>query len=54
MAIRARVRIAILLLLAWILHRHLTDPAYSFIFAGINLGIHEMGHEAFSSLGTAL
>lgn len=48
------VRIPILLLLAWILHRHLTDPAYASIFAGINLGIHEMGHAAFSWLGSRI
>ena len=47
-------RIPILLLLAWVLHRHLTDPAYASIFAGINLGIHEMGHAAFSWLGSRI
>ena len=54
MANKTWVRISILLLLAWILHRHLTDPHYTSIFAGINLGIHEMGHAAFSWLGSGI
>ena len=48
------VRIPVLVVLAWILHRHLADPAYASIFAGINLGFHEMGHAAFSWLGSRI
>lgn len=54
MANNTWVRVPILLVLAWILHRHLTDPTYASIFSGINLGIHEMGHAAFSWLGSRI
>ncbi len=46
--------IPILLLLAWILHRHLGDPGFTSIFAGINLGSHEMGHAALIWFGNRM
>jgi hypothetical protein len=48
------IRIPILLVLAWILHRHLGDPGYTSIFGGINLGFHEMGHAAFMWFGNSM
>ena len=48
------VRIPILVVLAWILHRHLTDPTYASIFSGINLAFHEMGHAAFMAFGSRI
>lgn len=48
------IRIPILLVLAWILHSHLDDPAYTSIFGGINLGFHEMGHAAFMWFGNRM
>ena len=47
-------RIIVLVALAWILRRHLTDPAYSSIFAGVNLGFHEMGHAALGWFGNRM
>lgn len=41
-------RAPLLLVLAWILHRHAQDPLHTSIFYGINLGFHEMGHALFS------
>ena len=49
-----RIRVPILLVLAWILHSHLGDPGYTSIFGGINLGFHEMGHAAFMWLGNRM
>jgi hypothetical protein len=38
----------------WILHGYLSDPAYSSIFGGVNLGFHEMGHAAFMWFGSRI
>lgn len=48
------IRIPILLVLAWILHSYLDDPGYTSIFAGINLGFHEMGHATFMWFGNRM
>lgn len=48
------LRIPVLLVLAWMLHRYLTDPAYASIFSGINLAFHEMGHAAFMWFGSRI
>lgn len=48
------IRVPVLVVLAWILHRHLTDPDFVSIFAGINLAIHEMGHAALFWFGNRL
>jgi hypothetical protein len=43
-----------LLLLIWfgyILYRHLSNPMYTSIIGGLNLGIHELGHMLFSFFG---
>lgn len=45
------IRVPVLAALAWIFHRHLTDPDFVSIFAGINLAFHEMGHAAFFWFG---
>jgi hypothetical protein len=43
------VRLPVLAYLAYAFVSHLKDPLYaSFLFGGITLGIHEMGHLAFS------
>ena len=42
----------LLIPLAWIFYRHLADPEYGSIFAGINLAIHEGGHLVFMWLGS--
>lgn len=49
-----RLRIPVLLVLAWMLHRYLTDPTYASIFSGINLAFHEMGHAAFMWFGSRI
>jgi len=36
---------------AFLLMRYLRDPMYTSIFAGINLGVHELGHVIFRPLG---
>lgn len=48
------LRIPVLLVLGWLLHRYLTDPAYMSIFSGINLAFHEMGHAAFMWFGSRI
>ena len=45
------VRLPLLLFFAYILLRHITDPAYASIISWIDLGIHELGHLVFSLLG---
>ncbi|MGE5308267.1 MAG: hypothetical protein ACM3OC_04215 [Deltaproteobacteria bacterium] len=45
------VRLPLLLFFAYILLRHLADPAYASIIAPLDLGIHELGHLVFSLLG---
>ena len=47
-------RAPLLVGLAWLLHRHLGDPAYTSIFGGMNLGFHEMGHAAFMGIGNRI
>jgi hypothetical protein len=47
-------RAPLLVVLAWILKGYLDDPAASSIFSGINLGLHEMGHAAFSWFGNRM
>jgi hypothetical protein len=49
-----QVRVPLLLFMAWIGYKQLTDAHYSSLFAAINLGIHEAGHLLFSSLGEFL
>lgn len=44
-------RLPLLLWLGNILRRHLRDPEYASLFAGLNLGIHELGHYVFAPLG---
>lgn len=48
------VRLPLLLWLGWIFVRHLQDPEYGSLFAGLNLGIHELGHFLFSPFGEFL
>jgi hypothetical protein len=45
------VRLPLLAWLAWVFARHLGDADYASIFAGLNLGIHELGHFVFAPLG---
>lgn len=45
------VRLPLLAFMIWIFVRHLTDPGYDSIIAGLNLGIHELGHFVFSPFG---
>lgn len=44
----------LLVVLAWILAGYLGDPLHSSIFDGLSLAFHEMGHVAFSWLGSDL
>jgi len=48
------VRAPLVAVLAWILHRYLSDPTYTSIFRGLNLGFHEMGHAFFSAFGNRM
>jgi hypothetical protein len=48
------VRAPLLGILAWILAGYLEDPLHSSIFDGVTLAFHEMGHIAFSWLGSDL
>ncbi|MCA9002793.1 MAG: hypothetical protein KDB61_12775, partial [Planctomycetes bacterium] len=50
----AVARIPVLLVLAYWGLRHMLDPEYTTLFAGINLGIHEAGHEVFRGAGEFL
>lgn len=45
------VRLPLLLWVAWIFARHLADAGYASLIAGLNLGIHELGHFVFSPFG---
>lgn len=47
-------RAPLLAVLAWMLFGYLGDPRHASIFDGINLGFHEMGHAAFSWLGSRI
>jgi hypothetical protein len=44
-------RLPFLLWFSYVLARHLSDPLYSSILGGLNLGIHELGHVIFGFLG---
>ena len=44
-------RAPLLVPLTWIFYRHLLDPEYGSIFAGLNLAIHEGGHLSFMWFG---
>jgi hypothetical protein len=44
-------RAALLAVLAYFGWRHLTDPEYGGLFAGLTLGVHELGHVLFSPFG---
>jgi hypothetical protein len=48
------VRSPLLAYFAYVLFRHLSDPLYSSIIGGINLGIHELGHMVFGFLGQSI
>jgi hypothetical protein len=47
-------RAPLLLLLFVVLRGYIGDPTHSSIFAGVNLGFHEMGHAAFFWLGNRI
>lgn len=48
----ALFRLPLLAYLAWGFLRHLKDPEYgTFLFSGVTLGIHELGHVVFSFAG---
>ncbi len=44
-------RLLLLIGFGYILYRHLSDPLYTSIIGGLNLGIHELGHMLFSIFG---
>ena len=44
-------RLPLLLYFAYVFVRHISDPMYSSVLGGINLGIHELGHFVFGFLG---
>jgi hypothetical protein len=44
-------RALLLVVLAWLGWRHLTDPDYGSLFSGITLGVHELGHLVLAPLG---
>ena len=48
------VRAPLLAYLVYVLVRHVSDPLYSSILGGLNLGIHELGHMVFSFLGQTM
>lgn len=49
------VRVPVLLFFAYVLFRHLSQHEYgNFLFNGINLGFHEMGHIVFRPFGEFL
>jgi len=48
------VRLPLLLFFVYVLVRHLSDPLYSSILGGLNLGIHELGHFVFGFMGEAM
>ncbi len=45
------VRLPVLLFFIYLFYGYLTDPKFSNIFMGLNLGIHEMGHGIFIPVG---
>ena len=53
-AVRGKVwwyRIPLVIPFVWIFYRHLANPEYESIFAGMNLAIHEGGHLLFMWFG---
>jgi hypothetical protein len=48
------VRAPLVLVLAWILWRHVGDRNHSSIFGGVNLAFHEIGHVFFGFFGSEL
>jgi hypothetical protein len=46
-----QARVPLLLLMAFVFQQHLTDSQASDFIAGLNLGIHEMGHYVFGPFG---
>lgn len=44
-------RLLLLLGFGYILYKHLSNPEYTSILGGLNLGIHELGHMLFSVFG---
>jgi len=46
-------RLPLLVLFLYILVKSLDDPAYASVFAGLNLGLHELGHVVFGLFGTS-
>ncbi len=48
------IRLPFLLWFSYVLIRHLSDPVYSSILGGLNLGIHELGHVIFGFTGQFL
>lgn len=44
-------RLLLLLVLAWLLKQHLTEPGHAGLFSGINLVVHEAGHLALGWFG---
>lgn len=48
------LRAPLLVVLLWMLNGYLSDPLHRSIFEGVNLGFHEMGHAAFSWLGSRI
>ena len=48
------IRLPLALWVAWMFWNHLRDPDYASLIAGLNLGIHELGHIVFSPFGDFL
>lgn len=48
------IRLPLLVWLAWILLNHVRDPEYASLIAGLNLGVHELGHFVFAPFGEFL
>lgn len=44
-------RALLLVVLAYLGWRHLTEPEYGGVFGGLTLGVHELGHLVFSPFG---
>jgi hypothetical protein len=45
------VRLPLLVWMVWLFAHHLADPEYASIIAGLNLGIHELGHFVLAPFG---
>jgi hypothetical protein len=48
------IRLPLTLWVAWIFWHHFREPDYASLIAGLNLGIHELGHLVFAPLGDFL